>query len=397
MERWDAVVVGGGFYGLYLAEQLAARLRRVLLCEAGPALMARASYANQARVHNGYHYPRSVLTAVRSRVNFPRFVAEFRPAVDATFEKLYAVARRGSKVTAGQFAEAMRRIGAPVEPADAATAGQFAEAMRRIGAPVEPADAAQVRLFDRDLIEDVFRVREYAFDSVRLCDAMAERVRRAGVTVRLNTPVERVWSLSGGAVRVRAAGAELVAGLALCCSYAQTNAVAAASGLPVIPLKHELAEMALVELPDALKGLGVTVVDGPFFSCMPFPPRGLHTLSHVRYTPHGHWYDGDATHRPAYEVFAAADHTTAFPHMARDAARYLPALARCEYRDSLWEVKTVLPRSEADDSRPILFRPDHGIPNYHVVMGGKIDNVYDVAEELAKRLDATQTPTREAA
>ena len=72
--------------------------------------------------------------------------------------------------------------------------------------------------------------------------------------------------------------------------------------------------------------------------------------------------------------------------MVRDAARYLPALADCRYRDSLWEVKTVLPRSEVDDSRPILFRPDHGIPNYHVVMGGKIDNVYDVADELAKRL-----------
>ena len=24
---------------------------------------------------------------------------------------------------------------------------------------------------------------------------------------------------------------------------------------------------------------------GPFFSAMPFPARGLHTLSHVRYTP----------------------------------------------------------------------------------------------------------------
>jgi glycine/D-amino acid oxidase-like deaminating enzyme len=373
MERWDAVVAGGGFYGLYLAEQLAARVRRVLLCEAGPALMARASYANQARVHNGYHYPRSVLTAVRSRVNFPRFVAEFGPAVDATFEKLYAVARRGSKVTAGQFAEAMRRI----------------------GAPVEPADAAHTRLFDRDLVEDVFRVREYAFDAARLRDLMAERVRRAGVTVRLNTPVEKVARFPGDALRVRAAGAELAAGLVVSCSYAQTNAVAAASGLPVIPLKHELAEMALVEMPDALKGLGVTVMDGPFFSCMPFPPRGLHTLSHVRYTPHGHWYD--PAPRPAYDVFAAADRRTAFPHMVRDAARYLPALRACEYRDSLWEVKTVLPRSEADDSRPILFRPDHGVPNYHVVMGGKIDNVYDVTDELIKRLDAAATPIREAA
>jgi hypothetical protein len=146
--------------------------------------------------------------------------------------------------------------------------------------------------------------------------------------------------------------------------------------------------MALIEAPPSLAGLGVTVMDGPFFSCMPFPPRRLHTLSHVRYTPHGHWYDGlpGEPHTPAYGVFDGADRRTAFPHMIRDAARYLPALAGCRYRDSLWEVKTVLPRSETDDSRPILFRPDHGIPNYHVVMGGKIDNVYDVADELRKRL-----------
>jgi glycine/D-amino acid oxidase-like deaminating enzyme len=378
MERWDALVIGGGFYGLYLAEALAARLPRVLVCERGPGLMARASYANQARVHNGYHYPRSVLTAVRSRANFPRFVDEFRPAVRSDFAKLYAVARRDSKVTAAQFAAAMRRIGAPIERA-------------------EPGER---KLFDRALIEDVFRVTEFAFDSSELKRLMAERVRRAGVAVRLDTAVERVGPLPGGSVRVRLADDELHAGMVVSCGYANTNAVGAASGLPVVPLKHELTEMALVEVPPAVRGVGVTVMDGPFFSCMPFPPRGLHTLSHVRYTPHGHWYDGlpGEGYLPADEVFAASGRRTAFPHMARDAARYMPVLSGCEYRGSLWEVKTVLPRSEADDSRPILFRPDHGLPNYHVVLGGKIDNVYDVADELTKHLGwTTATPAREAA
>lgn len=377
-ERWDALVIGGGFYGLYLAEALAARVPRVLLAERGPDLMARASYANQARVHNGYHYPRSVLTAVRSRVNFPRFVEEFRPAVRSDFTKLYAVARRDSKVTAGQFAAAMRRVGATIDRA-------------------APADR---RLFDAALVEDVFRVTEYAFDSSELKRLMAARVRRAGVEVRLNTPVEKVWPLPGGSVRARLTGGDVHAGLVVSCGYAGTNAVGAASGLPLIPLKHELTEMALVEVPDAVKGVGVTVMDGPFFSCMPFPPRGLHTLSHVRYTPHGHWYDGlpGEGYLPPDEVSAAADRRTAFPHMVRDAARYMPALSGCQYRGSLWEVKSVLPRSEADDSRPILFRPDHGLPNYHAVLGGKIDNVYDVADALLSHLGwAAPAPTREAA
>jgi hypothetical protein len=70
--------------------------------------------------------------------------------------------------------------------------------------------------------------------------------------------------------------------------------------------------------------------------------------------------------------------------MIRDVVRYLPAARDCVSRGSLWEVKTVLPRSEQDDSRPILFRPHFGLPNYHLVMGGKIDNVYDVVAVIAQ-------------
>lgn len=358
----DWAVIGGGFFGLYLAEFLARRGGRVLLLERGPELMRRASYVNQARVHNGYHYPRSVLTALRSRVNFPRFVAEFRPAIDTSFEKIYAIARRWSKVTAEQFYGSMTRIGAPIRPA--------AKAVRA--------------LFNSDFIEAAFTTVEHAFDAVRLRDIMAERVRAAGVEVRLNAEVRGVQALPGGAVRLDVNGTPLEAGGVFCCTYSQLNVPGAAAGLPLVPLKHELAEMCLVQPPPELKHLGITVMDGPFFSLMPFPPRGLHTLSHVRYTPHARWQDGGPT---AYEVFERTERRTAFAHMVRDAARYLPAAARCEYRDSLWDVKTVLPQSETDDSRPILFRPHHGLRNYHLVMGGKIDNVYDVAEVIGRMLD----------
>ncbi|HEY1380270.1 MAG TPA: FAD-dependent oxidoreductase [Gemmataceae bacterium] len=371
----DALVIGGGFYGLYLAGHLAGRGDRVVLCEREAGLMRRASYANQARVHHGYHYPRSVLTAQRSRVNYPRFVEEFRPAIDDSFEKVYAVARRFSKVTADQFYESMRRIGADVRPAP-----------KRLADPFDPA-----------YVEGVFLTRECAFNAVTLRDLMAERVRRAGVDVRLRTAVRSVGPNPGGGVRVETDGpggpAGIAAGQVFCCTYSGLNATAILppvtyGGLtqPRVPLKHELTELALVEVPPPLRDLGVTVMDGPFFSVMPFPARGLHTLSHVRYTPHGHWYDGDGPYRPADAVFAEAARKTAFPHMVRDAARYLPAVAGCAYRESLWEVKTVLPGSEADDSRPILFRPDFGLPGYHLVMGGKIDNVYDIVDVIAQTL-----------
>ncbi len=361
----DAAVIGGGFYGLYLAEALAARVNRVILFESGAELMLRASYSNQARVHNGYHYPRSILTALRSRVNFPRFVDEFRPAIDSTFEKIYAIGRRDSKVSAEQFCRSMRVI----------------------GASVEPVSKSIWKLFDPAYIEAAFLTREYAFNALILRELMAERVHRAGVEIQLKSTVKSVHQVSGDVVELcieSPSGTETVtAAQVFCCGYSQLNSPGMGGGLPLVPLKHELVEMALVEVPEQLRGLGVTVMDGPFFSLMPFPARQLHTLSHVRYTPHAHWYDGnDKQFQPAYGIFDRAEKKTAFPHMIRDAARYLPLVADCTYCDSLWEVKTILPRSEADDSRPILFRPHFGLKNYHLVMGGKIDNIYDISEEI---------------
>ena len=164
-------------------------------------------------------------------------------------------------------------------------------------------------------------------------------------------------------------------------TYAQLNEILSASGLPAVPLKQELTEMALVEVPEALRKIGVTVMCGPYFSLMPFPARGLHTLSHVRYTPHLDWQDRGQPSASAAAFAAGVRPASAFRHMLADTRRYLPILGGCVQKDSLWEIKTVLPASEEDDSRPILFRRDCGLPNLHCVMGAKIDNLFDVLDE----------------
>jgi hypothetical protein len=73
--------------------------------------------------------------------------------------------------------------------------------------------------------------------------------------------------------------------------------------------------------------------------------------------------------------------------MLADARRYVPALAGVEPLETLFEIKTVLTQNEVDDGRPILFRPHHGIPNFSVLLGAKIDNIYDALDAI-ERLDA---------
>lgn len=359
--RYDDVVVGGGFYGCMLAAHLSrSRGRRVLLLEAAGELLGRASFANQARVHNGYHYPRSFLTAYRSRVNCERFVREFEACVVDDFEKHYAIGRNFSNVSAAQFELFCRRIGAVLEPASPAVAS----------------------LFEPRLVERVYRAREVAFDASKLREAMIDRLQDGRVEVLLGAEAHRVQQAQDGLqvdVRVAAEPSVVSTKQVFNCTYSGLNRLLSRSGLRPIPLKHEWTELALVEVPERLANLGITIMCGPFFSLMPFPPRGMHTLSHVRYTPHREWLDGNSGELlDPHALAQSLPRRSHFRPMLQDARRYVPAIGECRHVDSLWEVKTVLPRSEVDDSRPILFKKDYGLPGLFCILGSKIDNVFDM-------------------
>ena len=361
----DAVIIGGGFYGaaiaIYLGKQRG--LKNIELVECGPALLRRASYNNKARVHNGYHYPRSFTTAYRSQVNLPKFVRDWPDAVKQDFTKLYAIARRNSKVTAKQFERFCWEIGARIQ--------QAGPALRA--------------LFEPLLIEDVFLVEEYAFDATKLASWAERELKECGVQLRFET---RATAISNGpnetlqvTVQPDRGAEELIScRYVFNCTYSGLNQFKGDFPGTRTGLKQEITEMALMQAPPALQGLGITVMDGPFFSMMPFPARGLHTLSHVRYTPHFHW--NDELGIDPYQKLKQYERATRVDRMVRDVGRYLPAVLDAKYVDSLFEVKTILVKNEADDGRPILFEKHPELPGCYSVLGGKIDNIYDVLEKL---------------
>jgi glycine/D-amino acid oxidase-like deaminating enzyme len=354
--EYDAIFVGGGFYGCCLALAFADRFSRILIVEREKDLLTRASYANQARVHNGYHYPRSLLTAGRSAVNYPRFMKEFENCVDSTFQKIYAIAR-GSKVTAYQFEK-------------------FCE---RVGIPARRAPASISSLFNETLIEETFVTEESAFDAVKLRHMLKEKLAQAGVEIVYSREVDRILSGSSRNVKVSFAdGAELEASYVFNCTYSQINELLSRSGLPKLPLKHEVTELALMQMPPQLQHIGITVMDGAFFSTMPFPALGLHTLSHVTYTPHASYSDLDHARPANFEAERPSKHV----FMLKDSQRYVPALQEARYRHSHFETKTVLLQNEMDDGRPILCRGNYGIKGLFVVLGAKIDNIYDIIQAV---------------
>ncbi|PCD75783.1 FAD-dependent oxidoreductase [Pseudothioclava arenosa] len=359
----DYLVAGGGFYGCCLALFLRSLGARVLLIERSDGLLTRASQVNQARIHTGFHYPRSALTAVRSKLLSRQFARDFPDAVVDDFRMLYAVARHGSKVSASRFLRFYQEMGAPITP-------------------VRPEDA---RLFEDEMIEAVFECQEAAFDWSKLARHLETRLDAAGIELRFGTTVERYQDGPEGVLAQLSDGSEISARYGFNVTYAEINALLRRSGLRPAMLRHQVTELVLIRPPPGMNGAAVTVMDGPFFSSMPYPARGCYSLTHVRYTPQLSWMDADAPVSP-YDALAAAAKPSKSRFMINDCARYMPCISEAEVVDSLFEVKTLLVQSEVDDGRPILFHRAGPQARVISIMGGKIDNIYDLFDLLRREL-----------
>ena len=122
----------------------------VLECESAP--FRRATYINQARVHQGYHYPRSLSTAEKSAGYFARFNRDFDFCIHREFNQIYATSSRYSWTDGNQFEAFCRAAGIPCQ---------------RIVAE---------NYFREELCDGAFLTREYTYDAMILRDWFLEQL-----------------------------------------------------------------------------------------------------------------------------------------------------------------------------------------------------------------------------
>jgi glycine/D-amino acid oxidase-like deaminating enzyme len=364
MKNYQALVIGGGFIGCMIAVRLSQLgLTRVLVAERLPKIMQRATRFNQARIHRGYHYPRDTLTALRSAKNYHRYISDFRSSSRHDLTTHYAIAHN-SRVTATQFENFCRSV----------------------DIPLWPASPDIQRLMEPDLIDSVYRVEETVFD----CDALALDVQRrmmdVGVEMALNSDVSALRPEGRGCIASLNGTEDVYADYVFNVTYAELDQ----QGIAVrAEIKRERVEVTLIVPPPDLAETGITVMDGPFFSVMPFPSKNCHTLTHVRYTPLTSWMSADAA--PKLPDIGFGDSLQG-DIMQRDAARYIPCLKQSRVIGAYREVKAVLAATENNDARPILLEKSAAFDNVYSILGAKIDNVYDILDELPALLNKQYSP-----
>jgi hypothetical protein len=369
---YDKIILGAGLYGLYAAEQCGARGERILVLERDEGPFLRATYINQARVHQGYHYPRSYSTAIKSAHYFARFCRDYAFCLRTDFDQVYATSREFSWTDAAEF----RRF--------CAAAGIRCE------------EVSVGKYFHPGLCDGAFLTNEYTYDAALLKEYLLQRIA-AYPTVELRYSAKPEAIVRRGAAWEVAlpGGGTASAPFLLNATYAGVNDVHAMLGFEPFRIKYELCEMILCTVNDNLKNLGITVMDGPFFSIMPFGRTGLHSISAVTFTPHQTSYDSVATFpcqahsggrcRPGslYNCNQCpARPESAWPYMSRLARKYLKEEYGFAYHSSLFSMKPILKASEVDDSRPTVVRRFSADPTFVSVLSGKINTVYDLDEVL---------------
>ena len=103
MKFYDKIIIGAGLYGLYSALKCGEQGQSVLVLERDPESFMRATYINQARVHMGYHYPRSFSTAIKSAHYFERFCNDYDFCIHKDFNQVYATSSRFSWTNSDEF------------------------------------------------------------------------------------------------------------------------------------------------------------------------------------------------------------------------------------------------------------------------------------------------------
>lgn len=372
-QHFDFAIIGGGIFGAYAALSLQKRGHRCALIEQDKQLFGKASVVNQARLHSGYHYPRSYETAAQAYHHRARFVTEHVNFISGRFDQFYGVDRYQSLVDAAQYENFCQRVGLHVDRHDA-----------------HP-------LFNFDRIEALYRTDEWSFDPYLIAEYYRAALADAGVAVMTSTqvleasPMNNNWQLTlqlpcGGRQNWSAAGV-------INATYASLNAVQELFGLPQFHLNYELCEMVIVNAPP-LARTGLTMMDGPFCSVMPFGLSGQLSISSVTYTPHM-LSAGNKPQFPCQTLRAdctpdrlrICNHCEFAPHsqwrqMFAQAQQYLANDIKLQYQLSHFTVKAKLQSTALSDGRPTVIKRIQEKPAFYALFGGKISSIYEIDSEM---------------
>ena len=358
-DRPRVAVLGGGVFGASCAVELGASCE-VTLIERHPALLQEASWINQWRHHSGFHYPRSIETIREVLQSKADFESVYEGVIVRDLEASYAVSAFADEITPERYLATCRandlRFQEVSPPADIVYPDRVSVCIRTDEAVVE------IGRLSRQLVASLQGLQHV---DVRLgCEAVGGRLLPDGRKALMlaqgsEAPLEHAFDFVVNA------------------TYVNRNRVSRWFGFAQRPLRFDLMEMSVVQIPGARRFM-MTIIDGPFTSLTSVGEGDLFMLSHIHQSVLASQVSADGL--PPDWPRTSANRQG----LLRHGLRYLPLLQQARHVESRVGIRTVEAYTDDFDGRPTVVTP-HGFGCWSV-LGGKIVTVVSNARYLATEI-----------
>jgi len=350
----NVAVVGGGIYGLTVALTLDDAGYDVDLFEKADDIITAASWANQWRLHRGYHYPRSPSTGRSCKQSAAEFRDWFPEAVIEETDHYYCIANERTKTTGNEYLYFCEQMDLPFE-------------------------SAEPDVVDMEKIDTAIQATENRIDPHALKDRLETELEESDIDLFLGTEVTDLDELSHDHIVVA--------------TYAGINELFDEQPTLRGRYKFQLVEKPVVKLPSEFDGTSLVVMDGPFMCFDPHGRTDTFLLGNVVHAIH----ETTVGERPDFDTkyddllnngLVEAPEITKFDEFISSGTEFIPGLAEAEHLGSLYTTRTVLADVEATDERPTIVEREDDV---FKIFAGKIASCIPAAKEIVSELEQEVT------
>jgi hypothetical protein len=227
----NILVIGAGFFGTVISLVLSEFANnKVTLVDEQEDILTKASYHNHNRLHLGFHYPRSIETAKQSIYGLNSFMINFKEAINTNFSKYYLIDSRG-KTSAQDFIK-------------------FCDELNLYYKEEWPAVD-----INKSNIELSLLTEEPGFDISIIKKILKNKLNKSNINIFLNKKIAAAEDTKNYDAIIN-------------CTYANFNEIQKLLNLNLRKLKYQDVIIPIMEL--KIPSVGITIMDGPFCSLMPF-------------------------------------------------------------------------------------------------------------------------------
>lgn len=358
-------IIGGGIFGILTAFEVAKRGYSVVIFEKEKEIIAGASLVNHGRIHMGYHYPRDKKTVAQSLKAKTPFESFFGESVVKKINNYYMVAKEGSMTNRNNFLSFCKKMHLPYKTS-------------------WPSDLE----ISKEKIAVSIKVPETILDANRKRDFLLKKISKTdNITLLTNAQVVGLKKSGGGfIVNYKSGGKKKIANCAALvnATYSGINRINNLLGLPLQTFQYELCELPVIFTP--WKDTGWMIMDGPFFSAMPFGYSKNHLFYDVELSVLERTIGKFPDFKFGIDYYNTEEkRAERFNKYKEKWKSWIGGVESCRYLHSMYVTRIILPKTEKTDARPTIIK--ELLPGFWQIFSGKITSSVPGAIEIGDKIN----------